>query len=66
MVKSGTNFNNQGGSVVYTTTTTGTTTAKPTSGGGTYLRFCTIEYDRKKHTANVMWDKVTVVNRYKG
>lgn len=66
MVQSGTNFNNSGGSVVYTTTTTGTTTAKPTSGGGTYLRFCTIEYDRKKHTANVMWDKVTVVNRYKG
>ncbi|MDE5810390.1 MAG: hypothetical protein K2H59_08970, partial [Muribaculaceae bacterium] len=61
MAQSGTNFNNSGGSQVYTNTKTYNIASGKTKPAGSYLRFCFIEYDRKKHTASVTWDGATVI-----
>lgn len=61
MSQVGTNFNNTGGRTVFTTTRTYTTSAAQAKAKNNYLHFCTIEYDRKKHSANVKWDGVTVI-----
>ena len=60
MQQSGTNFNNSGGSQVFYQTRTysfSSTKAKYPN----YVKFCDIDYDRKKHTASVTWDGNTVV-----
>ena len=61
MQQSGTNFNNSGGSQVFYQTRTysfSSTKAKYPN----YVKFCDIDYDRKKHTASVTWDGNTVVS----
>ena len=61
MNQSGTNFNNAGGKTVFTATKTYNIAAGKTKPKNSYLRFCTITYDRKKHSANIKWDGSTIV-----
>ena len=61
MVQSGTNFNNTGGSNVFTQERTFViptgSAYKPKDG---YRHICIIEYDRKRHTANIVWQETDV------
>ena len=61
MNQSGTNFNNSGGKTVFQATKTFYIRSGLTKPSGSYLRFCIITYDRKKHSANIKWDGSTIV-----
>lgn len=61
MQQAGTNFNNSGGKTVFTAAKTYNIRSGLTKPKGSYLRFCIITYDRKKHSANIKWDGSTIV-----
>ena len=56
------NFYNQGGETVYSASKSYTSDFT-VSGNSKHRHVCDIEYDRKKHSANIKWDCVNYVGR---